>query len=80
MIKNTQKLAGEFPELSAEISRLAISSEYFARAIEEYEYLSQQVDRIEQEIDKVSHILAEKFKKRRIALKDEILGQIRRAA
>jgi hypothetical protein len=80
MFNEKHDLASEFPEYREQIHQLKMSDAHFARLFKEYEEVSKQVMRIEQDIDKVSHVLEEKFKKQRLALKDELFGMLKRAA
>lgn len=74
------RLTDEFPECTAQIHTLKMSDAHFARLYEEYEDVCKQLLRIEQEIDKVSNILEEKFKKQRLFLKDQITSMLKQAA
>lgn len=80
MFNESHSLPEEFPEFKQQIHQLKMSDAHFARLFEEYEEISKQVLRIEQEIDKVSDMLAEKFKKQRLALKDQLFSMLKRAA
>ncbi|MDX2112412.1 MAG: YdcH family protein [Alphaproteobacteria bacterium] len=80
MFNESYSLLQEFPEFKEQIHALKINDAHFARLFDEYEAVCKQVHRIEQEIDKVSDILAEKFKKQRLALKDELYSMLTKAA
>jgi uncharacterized protein YdcH (DUF465 family) len=80
MFNESPSLLQEFPEFKDQIHTLKMNDAHFARLFDEYEEVCKQVHRIEQEIDKVSDILAEKFKKQRLALKDELYSMLRKSA
>jgi len=80
MFNELHTLVQEFPEYKAQIHQLKMNDAHFARLFEEYEEVSKQVLRIEEEIDKVSDVLAEKFKKQRLSLKDQLFSMLKHAA
>jgi len=80
MFNESPALLQEFPEYFDQIHQLKMNDAHFARLFNEYDALSKQVHRIEQDIDKVSSLLEEKFKKERLALKDELFSMLKKAA
>ena len=80
MFNESYSLLQEFPEFKEQIHSLKMNDAHFARLFDEYETVCKQVHRIEQEIDKVSDFLAEKFKKQRLAIKDELFSMIKKTA
>jgi len=80
MFNESPTLLQEFPEYSDQIHQLKMNDAHFARLFNEYDALSKQVHRIEQDIDKVSSLLEEKFKKERLALKDQLFSMLKKAA
>lgn len=80
MFNESHSLLQEFPQYRDQIHTLKMNDAHFARLFDEYESVCKQVHRIEQEIDKVSDLLAEKFKKQRLALKDELFAMLKKSA
>jgi len=67
-------LAQEFPEHKAKIHTLKASNAHFGRLFDQYHDVNHEVHRIEQELETVSDTVAEDLKKKRLRLKDELLG------
>ena len=80
MFNEKLELAQEFPEHKDTIHKLKTSDAHFARLFDEYHEVIRQVSRIEQEIETVADHVAEGFKKKRLALKDELYKMLKKAA
>lgn len=80
MFNESHELAQEFPEHKDIIHQLKTTNHHFARLFDEYHTVVRQVSRIEQQIDNVAYHVAEEFKKKRLALKDELFSMIKKAA
>lgn len=80
MFNEPHDLAHEFPEYKDKMHELKMRDAHFARLFDEYHEINKQVLRIEQEIDKVSDAIAEKFKKQRLTLKDQLFAMLKKAA
>lgn len=70
------KLAEEFPDHTAEISRLRSTDAHFARLASAYEALNLQIHRAETLIEPLDDLAETELHKRRAVLKDEIYRQI----
>lgn len=79
MIEN-HSLVNEFPEHKQIIHDLKTGNHHFARLFDEYHTVDKEVHRIEEGIETPSDAYAEKLKKQRLHLKDELYGLIRAAA
>lgn len=73
-------LVQDFPELRAELQRLRQGDEHFARQAEEYEDLDKRICRIEDGIELLDEAALGRLKQDRVALKDELARQLKRAA
>ena len=80
MFNENLELAEEFPNYKDAIHRLKTSNTHFARLYAEYHTVTRQLDRIAQEIEAVSDDVAEIFKKKRLALKDELFRLLKTVA
>lgn len=65
-------LAHEFPEHSATIHALKLSSARFSKLFDQYESLTNEVETLERADLPVNDVLIEEMKKQRLALKDEL--------
>ena len=80
MFNETHDLAHEFPEYKEQIHKLKIQDAHFARLFEEYHQITKKLARIAQEIEAVSDAVTEDFKKKRLALKDQLFSMLKKAA
>jgi len=65
-------LPHEFPEFKQVIHDLKISSSHFARLLDEYEQLTNQIEDMEDKDLPVDDFTMEEMKKKRLKLKDEL--------
>jgi len=65
-------LATEFPQFRAQIHQLKLSNNHFAKLFDQYHELTREVYKMEAEVEPVSTAVEEEYKKRRLALKDEL--------
>ena len=65
-------LAHEFPEHSATIHALTLTSARFSKLFEQYESLTNEVEELERADLPVNDVLIEEMKKQRLLLKDEL--------
>jgi uncharacterized protein YdcH (DUF465 family) len=68
------ELHDEFPEAAEALHRLKLEDAHFARLAEAYHALNREIHRIEADVEPASDVRAEKLKKQRLKLKDEIAG------
>ncbi len=73
-------LVHDFPEHRSELQRLRQSDEQFSRQAEEYEALDKRICRIEDGIELLDDVTLSALKLSRVALKDELARQLKRAA
>ena len=73
-------LVHDFPELRNELQRLRQSDEQFSRLAEEYEALDKRICRIEDGIELLDDVALSALKLNRVAMKDELARQLKRAA
>jgi uncharacterized protein len=76
MSHTPHELHEEFPEHAEALHRLKVSNAHFARLAEEYHDVNRAVHRMETDVEPASDDTIEEFKKRRLALKDEIAGML----
>ena len=69
-------LAGEFPEHREKIHTLKMGNAHFAKLLEEYHFVSKEVERLEGEGVPVSDNAFEEQKKKRALLKDQLYAII----
>lgn len=62
----------EFPELNDRIHELKMSDPHFRRLFEEYEELTRDIEKMEDEVTPVATRTEEQAKMRRVHLKDEL--------
>lgn len=73
MVHTPHELAEEFPEHHDKIHNLKMSDPHFARLADEYHHLNRAVHRAETGTEPVADHTETDMRKRRMALKDEIL-------
>lgn len=73
-------LVQDFPELRAELQRLRRDDQRFAQQAEEYEVLDKRICRIEDGIELLDEASLGRLKHARVALKDDLARQLKRAA
>lgn len=69
-------LGQELPEHAQTIHRLRGANAQFAKLFEDYNEIDREVCRIEQHLVSCPDILLQDFKKKRLALKDELFAMI----
>jgi len=69
----------EFPEYSAAIHSLKISSTHFARLFEEYHALTARIEALEDNDAPIADTALEEMKKQRVKLKDELYDMLKAA-
>jgi uncharacterized protein YdcH (DUF465 family) len=72
-------LIHELPEYRDRIHELKVSNEHFAQLFDEYHEIDHEIHRIEEEIEPTSDEYLEQQKKKRLALKDELLAMLKEA-
>ncbi|CUB04345.1 YdcH family protein [Marinomonas fungiae] len=72
-------LVNELPEYKEQIHELKMSDDHFRRLFEEYNFLTHEIENIEKEIVLASTMEEEEFKKRRLHLKDTLVGMLQKA-
>lgn len=72
MFNATLDLAHEFPELKDKIHTLKATNAHFAKLFDQYESVSKELHRIEEEIETPGDAYIEEAKKKRLTLKDEM--------
>jgi uncharacterized protein YdcH (DUF465 family) len=80
MFNQSHELADEFPEYKAVIHKLKQTDKHFTKLAEEYHEVTSEIQRIEEEIETPSDTYTEQKKKQRLALKDQLLTLIKKAA
>jgi uncharacterized protein YdcH (DUF465 family) len=70
----------EFPEYKMQVHELKLSNMHFAKLFNAYQECNNSLHRIELEIETPSDAVVEELKKKRLHLKDEMLGMIKQAA
>lgn len=70
-------LVKEFPEYKDEIHELKTSDAHFSKLYGEYNDLDNNIYRIEEGIENTSDDVLEEMKKKRLALKDELLAMLK---
>lgn len=73
-------LVHELPELRDLIHQLKTSDAHFARLFAEYDAVAHDVHRIESGAEAASDARLETLKKKRLSLKDELFGLLKKAA
>ena len=72
MAHTPHEIAEEFPDHQEAIHQLKTSNAHFSNITDQYHEINRKVHRIETEVEPASDLALEEFKKRRLALKDEI--------
>jgi uncharacterized protein YdcH (DUF465 family) len=70
-------LVNEFPEYKDDIHQLKMDDAHFKKLYDEYNHLTKEVEKMEQEITPAPTVEEEKLKKQRLQLKDTIQGYIK---
>ena len=73
-------LINEFPEMRESIRRLKATDSHFARLFAEYDAAEHAVHRIESGAEPAADEYLEELKKKRLRLKDELFGLLKKAA
>jgi uncharacterized protein YdcH (DUF465 family) len=73
-------LTADFPELREQLHSLRQQDQHFARLADEYEALDKRVCRVEDGVDTLDENALATLKVERVALKDELARQLRKAA
>ena len=73
-------LIKDFPELREQLHHLRQDDAEFARLAEEYEALDKRICRIEDGIELLDDVTLSALKLNRVAMKDELARQLKRAA
>ena len=76
MSNTPHTLAEEFPGQAEAIHRLKVSDPRFARLLEEYDEVNDQVHLAETNVQPMDHFEEEKLRKRRLQIKDAIAEAI----
>lgn len=79
MSNTPHTLRDEFPDQMDAIHALKVKSPEFARVLEEYDEVNDQIHRAETRIDPVSDEAEVSLRKQRLALKDRIASALRNA-
>jgi uncharacterized protein YdcH (DUF465 family) len=79
MLGEHHHLADEFPEFKDRIHELKMGDAHFAKLYEEYEELDKEIIRIEEDIETPSDAYTEELKKKRLLLKDELFGILKKS-
>ncbi|MDA0186523.1 MAG: YdcH family protein [Proteobacteria bacterium] len=79
MSHTPHELAEDFPGASDQIHALKLANPHFARLIASYHDINRSVHRAETGIDPVDDVTAQKMRKERMMLKDEIAGMLAKA-
>jgi hypothetical protein len=72
MSKTPHTLQEEFPTQLDKLHDLKISNAHFARLLEEYDVINDQVHRAETNVEPMESLAETELRKKRAALKDEI--------
>lgn len=73
-------LANEFPEYREQIHQLKTANAHFANLFAQYDEAEHAVHRIESGAEAASDERLEALKKKRLSLKDELFGLLKKAA
>ncbi len=73
-------LVNEFPEMRERIHQLKTTDNHFARLFAEYDDAAHAVHRIESGAEAAADDYLESLKKKRLHLKDELFGLLKKAA
>lgn len=78
MSEKAHDLASELPEYKDAIHTLKTSNQHFAKLFDAYHDCVKHILRIESEIEATSDAFLEDLKKKRLAMKDEMVGMLSR--
>lgn len=73
-------LSKDFPEKQAQLLKLSQENPAFARKAEDYEALDMRIRNIEDGTETTEHAALEALKQERLALKDDIARDLKRAS
>ena len=73
-------LIADFPELREQLHTLRPQDHHFARLADEYEALDKRICRVEDGVDLLDDSALSTLKAERVALKDELSRQLKKAA
>ncbi|WP_439138920.1 YdcH family protein [Roseicyclus sp.] len=79
MSHTPHELAEDFPGAGAQIHALKLTNPHFAKLVESYHDLNRSVHRAETGLEPVDDFTAQKMRKERMVLKDEIAGMLAKA-
>ena len=77
MLDDIHDLIHELPEHKERIHQLKMSNKHFAKLYDEYNELDQQILRMEEGFETPSDDVLEEVKKKRLYLKDKLVGLIK---
>jgi len=77
MLDDIHDLIHELPEHKERIHQLKMSDKHFAKLYDEYNELDQQILRMEEGFETPSDDVLEEVKKKRLYLKDQLVGLIK---
>jgi uncharacterized protein YdcH (DUF465 family) len=77
MLDDIHDLIHELPEHKERILQLKVSDKHFAKLYDEYNELDQQILRMEEGFETPSDDVLEEVKKKRLYLKDQLVGLIK---
>lgn len=77
MTHTPHELAAEFPDLADRIAELKASDPHFARLAESYHDLNRAVHRAETDVEPVDDLQAQRMRKERAALKDDLYRMLK---
>ncbi|KEO61793.1 YdcH family protein [Thioclava indica] len=80
MSNTPHTLQEEFPQQLEQLHALKISNAHFAKLLEDYDVLNDQVHRAETNVDPVDSLTETELRKKRAAVKDEIARMLSEAA
>ncbi|GAA0829139.1 hypothetical protein GCM10009112_10670 [Marinomonas arenicola] len=70
-------LVNELPEFKEDIHHLKMTDAHFKKLFDEYNFITEEVEKMEKEIVLTSTAEEEEFKKRRLQLKDTIVNYLK---
>lgn len=76
---DNHSLAQDLPEYREAIHTLKMNDAHFSRLMEEYEVLDKEIVRIEQGVEHAPDLELDGMKLKRVQLKDELLGLLKKA-
>ena len=72
-------LVNELPEFKDEIHQLKMTDAHFKKLFEEYNFLTEEIEKMEKEIILTTTSQEEEYKKRRLLLKDSLVNYLKSA-